>query len=71
MLPITWSGGSMTPYGRLASTRSSGTKTSSSTMSLLAVPRMPRVSQLSSTLTPSEANGTARLSTRRPSSGSS
>ena len=32
---------------------------------------MPRVFQLSSTRTPSEANGTARLRTRRPSSGSS
>ena len=50
MLPITWSGGSTTPCGRLASTRSSGTKTSSSTTSLLAVPRMPSVFQLSSTL---------------------
>ena len=43
--------GSTTPYGRSASTRSSGTNTSSIVTSLLAV-RMPRVSQLSCTLTP-------------------
>ena len=48
-LEITCKGGSITPYGRSASTLSSGTNTSSSTMSLLAVPRMPRVSQLSAT----------------------
>ena len=71
MLPITCSGGSITPYGRLAATRSSGTNTSSRTMSLLAVPRIPRVSQLSRTVTPSLARGTAMLSTRRPCSGSS
>jgi hypothetical protein len=71
MLAITWRGGSITPYGRLATTRSSGTKTSSMTMSLLAVPRMPSVSQLSRTVTPASAMGTAMFNTRRPCSGSS
>ena len=40
-------------------------------MSWLAVPRMPRVSQVSMTLTPCAERGTATLSTRRPCSGSS
>ena len=68
---ITWNGGSSTPWGRLASTRSSGTNTSSITIELLPVPRMPIVSQSSRTVTPSAAIGTAMLSTRRPCSGSS
>ena len=71
MLAITCSGGSTTPYGRSASTRSSGTNTSSIVTSLLAVPRMPRVSQLSCTVTPGSLNGTAMLRTRSPRSGSS
>ena len=63
MLAMTWSGGSTTPHGRRASTLSSGTKTSSISTSWLAVPRMPRVSQLSRTVTPSARTGTAMLST--------
>ena len=70
MLAMTWGGGSSTPYGRSASTRSSGTKTSSMVTSLLPVPRMPRASQLSWTVTPGP-NGTAMFSTRGPRSGSS
>ena len=70
-LAITWSGGSSTPWGRSAVTRSSGTNTSSMVMSLLPVPRMPSVSQLSCTVTPGSAIGTDMLSTRRPWSGSS
>ena len=70
MLAMTCSGGSITPYGRSASTRSCGTNTSVSTTSSLAVPRMPRTSQLSATTTPSEASGTAMFSTRMPRSGS-
>ena len=46
-------------------------KRSSTFTSWLPVPRMPRVSQLSATVTPSDANGTARFSTRCPRSGSS
>ena len=70
-LAMTCSGGSTTPYGRFASTFSSGTNTSERRMSLLAVPRMPRTSQVSMTVTPSAESGTATLSTRRPCSGSS
>ena len=71
LLRITWSGGSIRPWGRRASTRSSGTNTSTSSTSWLPVPRMPMASQVSSTVTPSDAMGTAMLSTIRPSSGSS
>ena len=55
---------STTPKGRLARTRSSGTKTSSTVMSLLAVPRMPRVSQSSRWRTPPSL-GTANPCTSR------
>ena len=71
MLAMTCSGGSTTPYGRSASTRSCGTNTSVRTTSSLAVPRMPSTSQLSATSTPSDASGTAMFSTRMPRSGSS
>ena len=63
MLAITCSGGSTTPKGRRASTRSSGTKTSSMSTSWLPVPRIPSVSQLSCTVTPSARTGTAMLRT--------
>ena len=71
MLRITWSGPSILPWGRRASTRSSGTNTSFSSMSWLPVPRIPSASHVSSTVTPSLATGTAMFSTMRPSSGSS
>ena len=70
-MAITCSGGSTTPNGGSASTRSSGTKAPSTTVSLLAVPRIPSVSQVSSTRTRSSAIGTAMFSTRSPRSGSS
>ena len=66
MLTMTCSGGSITPYGRLASTRSSGTNTSSMTTSWLPVPRMPRVSQLSSTVTPAIGHGHGHVQHARP-----
>lgn len=70
MLTITWSGASISPKGRSASTRSWGTNTSVSTTSPLPVPRIPNVFQLSITSTPSLANGTDMFSTPRPRSGS-
>ena len=59
MLRMTCNGGSTTPCGRSASTRSSGTKTSFNSTSLLAVPRMPIASHVSTTWTPGddERNG--------------
>ena len=51
-LPISCNGGSITPYGRSGPTRSSGTNTSVTVTSLLAVPRIPSVFQLSCTVTP-------------------
>ena len=57
LLRMTCSGGSIMPYGRRASTRSSGTKTSSSSMSWLPVPRMPMASQVSSTVDAVGAQG--------------
>ena len=47
MLEMTCNGASISPWGRSASTRSSGTKTSSKSTSWLDVPRMPSVSQCS------------------------
>ncbi len=63
LLMMTCSGPSTTPYGRRARILSSGTNTSSISTSWLPVPRIPSVSQLSSTVTPSAFTGTAMLST--------
>ena len=71
MLAITCSGGSTTPNGRRARTFSSGTKTSWMSTSWLPVPRMPSVSQLSSTVTPSAFTGTAMFRTTGSSPSSS
>ena len=71
MLRMTCSGPSIRPWGRRARTCWSLTKTSFSSMSWLPVPRMPRASQVSRTVTPSLDVGIAMFSTTRPSSGSS
>ena len=58
------------PQGRRPATLSVDTKTSSKVRSWLAVPRMPRGSQVSSSRTPGAATGTAKCSTSAPGPGS-
>jgi hypothetical protein len=66
----TVSGTPNSPHGRRATMRSAGTSTSSKTRSWLAVPRMPRVSQVSSRRTPGAPSGTEKCRTSAPSPGS-